>query len=477
MGKPTGFLEYGRVEPPQREVEERVRDFAEVEELLSPEELRRQAARCMDCGIPFCHAFGCPLANVIPEWNEMAYRGKWRRALELLHATNNFPEVTGRICPAPCEPACTLAINQDAVTIRHIELQIAERGWREGWIEPQPPARSSDRSVAVIGSGPAALAAAQQLARAGHETTAFEKSDRAGGILRYGIPDFKLDKAVLDRRLEQMGREGVSFELGVEVGRDVSARYLLRHFDAVLVCTGAGAPRDLDAPGRDLDGIHFAMDFLTGQNRRNMGEVIAPDERISAEGKRVVVIGGGDTGADCVGTSRRQGAREIVQVELLPEPPRERPADNPWPTWPQVLRSSTSHQEGCRRLWSVLTREALGREGCVRALRCVRLDWSAPDEGGRRSFREVPGAQFDLPAELVILAMGFVHTEHGGLVEELDLETDARGNLATDERGMTSATGVFAAGDSAVGASLVVRAIAAGRRVAASVGDYLDRLA
>jgi NAD(P)H-dependent glutamate synthase small subunit len=475
MGEPTGFLEYARQDPPKRPVAERVRDYCEIERSLSPEEVRTQGARCMDCGIPFCHAFGCPVENVIPEWNDALYRGDWRRACELLHATNNFPEITGRICPAPCEAACTLAINDEPVTIRHIELRIAERGWSEGWIRPERPGELTGRRVALVGSGPAALAAAQQLARRGHEVVFFEKDDRPGGILRYGIPDYKLEKWVLDRRLEQIQREGVVFETNVCVGRDISARYLLRTFDAMVLAVGSRQPRDLDVPGRDLDGIHFAMDFLTQQNRCNAGEVVPADERITAGGKRVVVIGGGDTGSDCVGTSVRQGAREVCQVELLPEPPASRAPDNPWPLWPDVLRTSTSHEEGCRRLWSVATQEFMGRQGRVSGLRCVRIEWSEPDESGRRSFEEVPGSRFELDAELVLLAMGFVHMEHGPLVEELHVATDACGNVAADERFMTATPGVFTAGDCVTGASLVVHAISLGRRVAESVDEYLAR--
>lgn len=473
MAKPTGFMEYDRQDPPKRGVDERVRDFREIEGLLDLDELQTQAARCMDCGIPFCHAYGCPLANRVPDWNDMVWRGRWKEALELLHSTNNLPEITGRICPAPCEAACTLSINQPAVTIRHIELQIVERGWKEGWIVPEPPAEKSGKRVAVVGSGPAGLAAAQQLRRAGHDVVVFEKADRIGGILRYGIPDFKLEKWVIDRRLEQIRAEGVTFETEVDAGRDVSPRYLTRAFDAVLITAGARVPRDLDVPGRDLAGIHFAMDFLSQQNRLNAGDSIPPDELITAAGKNVVVIGGGDTGSDCIGTSRRQGAADICQIELLPKPPDERTPDNPWPTWPLVLRTSTSHEEGCKRLWSILTKEFLGKDGHVTGLRCAELEWSEPDENGRRTFKEIPGSEFELKADLVLLAMGFLHVEHGPLVSGLGLQVDGRGNIVVDENGMTSAQGVFAAGDTISGASLVVRAIDSGRRVAAGVDRYL----
>jgi len=473
MGKPSGFLEFARQDPPKRPVAERIADSREVEQALAPDALRDQACRCMDCGIPYCHAFGCPLANRIPEFNEMVHRGEWRRALDLLHATNNFPEVTGRACPAPCEAACSLSINQKAVTIRQVEAQIVERGWREGWIRPQPPLSRTGRRVAVVGSGPAGLAAAQQLARAGHDVVVFEKADRPGGILRYGIPDFKLEKWVLDRRLDQMRAEGVVFETGVEIGADIAPRYLRRKFDAVCITAGARVPRDLTVPGRGYEGIHFAMPFLSQQNRRSAGHTILHAEEVLAAGKDVVVIGGGDTGADCVGTARRQKARSLTQIELLPEPPKDRPADNPWPTWPQILRTSSSHEEGCVRLWSVLTKEFLGREVRVRGLRAVRIQWSDPDASGRRTFKEIPGTEFELKADLVLLALGFVHVEHGPIVEDLDLRTDERGNLLVDANFMTTAEGVFSAGDAVAGASLVVRAIAQGRRMAAAVDAWL----
>ncbi len=468
MGSPTGFLEHERHNAPKRPVDERVRDYREIEGRLSPDELRDQAARCMECGIPYCHAHGCPLANRIPEFNDAVYRGHWRRALDLLHATNNFPEVTGRICPAPCEASCSLAVNIDPVSIRHIELQIVERGWEEGWIRPEPAQVRTGKRIAVVGSGPAGLAAAQQLARAGHDVTVLEKAPKIGGILRYGIPDYKLEKTVLDRRLEQMKAERVVFETGVEVGVDLSARYLRRSFDAVLLTTGAAVPRDLPVPGRGLEGIHFAMEFLTQQNRLNDALDVPYDIRINAAGKDVVIIGGGDTGADCVGTSRRQGAASITQIELLPEPPAWRKPDNPWPTWPNILRTATSHEEGCKRLWSCQTRRFLGQGTRVRALECVRLDWSDGPRG-RPKFTEREGTEFELKADLVLLAMGFVHAEHGRLVRDLELETDDRGNLRVTDYA-TSVPGVFSAGDAMTGASLVVRAIAHGREAA----DYID---
>ena len=473
MVKPTGFMEYDREEPPHRPVPERVRDSHEIEELLPEGRINTQAARCMDCGIPFCHAYGCPVKNRIPDWNDMVHRRHWRKALDLLHATCNLPEITGRVCPAPCEAACTLAINLPPVTIRHIELQIVEHGWREGWIRPEKPDFRTGKRVAVIGSGPAGLPAAQQLARRGHEVVVFEKADRIGGLLRYGIPDFKLEKWVIDRRLEQMRAEGVVFEAGVNAGVDVSAAYLRRTFDAIVLTTGATVPRDLPIPGRDLKGIHFAMDFLTRQNKAIAGDAIPAEERISAGGKRVVVIGGGDTGSDCIGTSRRQGAASITQIELLPKPPENRSLANPWPTWPVILRTSSSQEEGCEREWSVQTKAFLGEDGRVKKLRCVELDWSEPDAGGRRSFREIPGSEFEIPAELVLLAMGYVHVEHGPLVRDLGVKTDSGGNLVTEGNFMTTVPGVFGAGDSVTGASLVVRAIDLGRRAAEGVDRYL----
>lgn len=473
MGKPTGFVAYERRDPPKRPVEERVHDYQEIEERLPIRALETQAARCMDCGVPFCHAFGCPVGNLIPDWNDMVCRRQWRKALDLLHATNNLPEVTGRVCPAPCEPACTLAISQPPVSIRQIELQIIERGFERGWVQPEPPPAKTGKKVAIIGSGPTGLAAAQQLARQGHDVVVFEKADRIGGILRYGIPDFKLEKWVIERRLEQMRAEGVVFETNVEAGVDVSPRYLRRTFDALLIAAGARVPRDLDIPGRGLQGIHFAMPFLTQQNRRNAGETIPPEAAILAEGKNVAVIGGGDTGADCIGTARRQGAREIVQLELLPQPPGERPADNPWPTWPRTLRSSTSHEEGCQRLWSIATKEFVGQDGRLAALRCAKLEWSEPDASGRAAFREIPGSEFTVQADLAFLAMGFTRIEHGPLIEHFGLEVTPRGSLKVDADYMTTAPGVFAAGDSVLGASLVVRAIALGRSAAAAIDRYL----
>jgi len=474
VSKPTGFMDYRRETPQKRPVADRVQDYREIEGMFPVARLEEQAARCMDCGIPSCHAFGCPLKNRIPDWNDMVYRKQWRRALELLHSTNPLPEITGRICPAPCEASCTLSINQQPVTIRQIELQIVERGWQEGWIQPELCTQKTGKRVAVIGSGPAGLAAAQILARQGHEVVVFEKSDQVGGILRFGIPDFKLEKWVLDRRLEQFRAEGVVFETGVNAGIDISAKYLRRMFQAIVITTGAGVPRNLDIQGRNLNGVHFAMDFLTQQNRRNAGLSVAEDQEILAQGKRVVVIGGGDTGSDCVGTSRRQGAIEIRQHELLPKPSETRPDNNPWPFWPQTLRSSSSHEEGCERDWSVETKEFVGENGVLKALKCVRLDWSGRDTLGRPMPKAIPGSEFEVKADLALLAMGFLHVEHGALVQELGLKRDPRGNLTVDGNLMTSVSGVFAGGDSERGASLVVRAIDRGCQAAFAVGRYLE---
>jgi NAD(P)H-dependent glutamate synthase small subunit len=473
MAKPTGFMDYSRQDPAKRTVESRLKDYREFEYYLTEEELRQQAARCMDCGIPFCHAYGCPVKNLIPDFNEMIYRGQWQRALELLHKTNNFPEVTGRVCPAPCEAACTLAINQPSVTIKHIELQIVERGWKQGWIVPQVPAIKTNKRVAVIGSGPAGLAAAQQLARAGHEVIVFEKDDRIGGLLRYGIPDFKMEKSILDRRIAQMTAEGVVFEPNVNAGVDISPSYLERSFDAILIATGAGVPRDLAVPGRELDGIHLAMTFLGQNNRRIAGDIIMDNELISAKGKHVVVIGGGDTGSDCIGTSNRQGARSVTQIELLPQPPEERVEYNPWPEWPNTMRTSSSQEEGCERLWSINTSEFTGNNNAVSTLQCRKLEWTEAGPDGRMSFKEIEGSDFELQADLVFLAMGFIHPEHGPLVIENELELDPRGNVAIDSNYMTSKPGIFAAGDAMTGASLVVRAIDHGRLAAARIDEYL----
>ncbi len=472
MGKPTGFMEYDRQDVPHRPVTDRVKDYFEVDVPLPEEMLLQQAARCMDCGIPFCHGTGCPLANRIPEFNDLVYRGRWKEACDSLHATNNFPEITGRVCPAPCETACTLNINDEPVLVRHIELQIVERGWDEGYIVPQLAKEKTDKRVAVIGSGPAGLAAAQQLARAGHEVTLFEKDDRIGGLLRYGIPDFKLDKSILDRRLKQLEAEGVSFRPAANIGEDISPKYLRARYDAVLLAMGATSPRDLTIPGRGLENIHFAMDYLRQQNRINAGDSIPGEERINAKDKIVVVIGGGDTGSDCVGTAVRQGARQVHQLEIMPKPPESPDPATPWPTWPRVLRTSSSQEEGCKRRWSVLTKKLSGVGVRVAQLHGIEVEW-IPTDDGRMKMQEVEGSEFTMKVDLVLLAMGFVHVAHQPLADPLGLKFDGRGHIIVDAEYHTSERGVFAAGDCASGASLVVHAINNGRQAAAAVNRWL----
>jgi len=441
---------------------------------FTSEQATNQASRCMDCGVPFCNN-GCPLGNVIPDWNDLVYRGKWEDALARLHSTNNFPEFTGMVCPAPCEAACVLGINDDAVTIKQIEWEISRVGWIEGWIRTVKPTKRSGRSVAVIGSGPAGLAAAQQLNRAGHTVTVFEKNDRIGGLLRYGIPEFKLEKAIVDRRVEQMREEGVSFQTGVHVGVDLSPTDLRRSFDAVLLCTGAEHPRDLPIEGRNLKGIHFAMEFLPQQNRRLAGDTVEPGVSLDAAGKHVVVLGGGDTGSDCVGTSLRQGARSVTSIELLERPPNERSPATPWPEWPLMFRTSSSHEEGGEREFSVLTKRFVGSNGHVTGLVAVRVRFGEPDETGRPVMEEIPGSEFEIPADLVLLAMGFLHPVHENLLDSLGTNFDARGNVAADtESFATSEPGVFAAGDCRRGQSLVVWAIWEGREAARQVDYYLS---
>ena len=474
MGKVTGFLEYGRKDTPFRPVEERLEDWHEVQQDPPVEDVKKQAARCMDCGIPFCST-GCPLGNIIPDWNDFAYRDKWRDALDRLHSTNNFPDFTGLVCPAPCETACVLGINQDPVTIKQIEWEIIRRGWEEGWIAPVRPERRSGRSVAVVGSGPAGLAAAQQLSRAGHTVTVFEKNDRIGGLLRYGIPDFKLEKWIIDRRLEQMREEGVLFQTGVEVGVDLSTAELRSHFDAVLLCMGSEEPRDLPIAGRELAGVHFAMEFLPQNNKRVAGDAIAERDEILATGKHVVVLGGGDTGSDCVGTSHRHGAKSVTSLELLEKPPERRDVSTPWPLWPLMLRTSSSHEEGGSRDFAVMTKAFLGDDGRVDRIHVVRVRHVPPDATGRRGLEEIAGSDFEIPADLVLLALGFVHPVHRGLVEALGVKLDARGNVAADPRSFaTSEPGVFAAGDCRRGQSLVVWAIWEGREAARAVDVYLS---
>ena len=471
MGKPTGFIEIRRSKPHARPIELRVRDWQEVYLPDSEAEVQQQGARCMDCGIPFCHQ-GCPLGNLIPEWNDLVYRDRWQTAIERLHATNNFPEFTGRLCPAPCEGSCVLGINDDPVSIKHIEVSIVDRAFEEGWIRAQPPASRTGRTVAVVGSGPAGLAAADQLNRAGHLVTVFERADRIGGLLRYGIPEFKLEKRWLDRRLALMAQEGVVFRAGLNIGVDVPIAALKRDFDAIVLCGGATAARDLAIPGRSLRGIHFAVDYLTQQNRLCEGDTVAAAERITAEGKHVVIIGGGDTGADCLGTAHRQGAASVVQFELLPRPPETRAADNPWPLWPTIFRTSAAHEEGGERVYSVSTERFIDNgEGQVSALQGVRVEVSR--DGGRVRFLPQPDTRFELKADLVLLAMGFLGPEQGSLLSTLGVTITDRGNVWRDENWMTSERGVFVAGDMQRGQSLIVWAIADGRSAARGVDSYL----
>jgi glutamate synthase (NADPH) small chain len=471
VGKVTGFLEIARHKPPTRPVPDRVRDWREVYLPYPRQELRDQGARCMDCSIPFCHQ-GCPLGNLIPDWNDLVYRDRWREAIDRLHATNNFPEFTGRLCPAPCEGACVLAINNDPVTIKSIENAIIERAFEEGWITAQPPLRRTGRRVAVVGSGPAGLAAADQLNRAGHLVTVFERADRIGGLLRYGIPEFKMEKRVLDRRLALMEAEGVAFRSGMDIGRNVPVEELRGAFDAVVLAGGATAPRDLQVPGRDLAGIHFAMDYLTQQNRRCEGDQVSEDAIITAHGKRVVIIGGGDTGADCLGTAHRQEARSVHQFELLPRPPDERTPDNPWPEWPNIFRVAPANEEGGERLYAVSTERFSGdAQGRVAALHAQRVRMVRED--GRARFEQIPGGEFQMEVDLVLLAMGFTGPERNGLLSSLGVRFTDRGNVWRDERWMTSVPGVFTAGDMQRGQSLIVWAIAEGRSAARGVDLFL----
>ena len=454
MGKPTGFIEHARSKPPARPVTERIGDYRHVYYAYPAEDLTRQASRCMDCGIPFCHQ-GCPLGNLIPDWNDLVYRDNWKAAIERLHQTNNFPEFTGMLCPAPCEGSCVLGINKDPVTIKSIELAIIDRAFDEGWMVPRPPANRTWKKIAVIGSGPAGLAAADQLNRAGHSVTVFEKSDRIGGLLRYGIPEFKLEKRVLNRRLDLLSAEGVVFRTRVNVGEDFAAADLRREFDAVLLAGGAGQPRDLNVPGRELKGVHFAVDYLTQQNRHCEGDEMP---WINATGKHVIIIGGGDTGADCLGTVHRQGAASVAQLELMPTPPKERAENNPWPLWPHVFRTSSAHEEGGDRVYAVATTELAGADGRVRALRGNKV---------------ADGTPFEMKADLVLLAMGFVGPEKSKLLGDLDVKLTEHGNVWRDDRWMTSVPGVFAAGDMQRGQSLIVWAIDDGRRAAAAIDAHV----
>jgi len=471
VGKVTGFLEIKRKKPPARPVAERLRDWREYYLPYPVDDLTKQAARCMDCGIPFCHQ-GCPLGNIIPDWNDLVYKNHWREALDRLHATNNFPEWTGRLCPAPCEGACVLGINDDPVTIKGVELAIVERAFDEGWIAAEPPAARTGKRVAVVGSGPAGLAAAEQLNRAGHLVTVFERDDRIGGLLRYGIPEFKMEKRFVDRRLRIMEKAGVVFRTGAHVGVNVAVGNLRHDFDAIVLAGGSCWPRDLPVPGRELRGVHFAMEYLTLQNRRCEGDTVADAKFITAEGKRVVIIGGGDTGADCLGTVHRQGASAVHQFELLPRPPDERAADNPWPQWPNIFRVSGAHEEGGERVYAVSAQCFLGdAEGRVRALEAVKVDMVR--EGGRLEFKPIPGSEFTLEVELVLLAMGFLGPERPGMLTDLGVTLTERGNVQRDANWMTSVPGVFACGDMQRGQSLIVWAIADGRSCARGVDTYL----
>ena len=472
--KDDAFMTVARETSHAAPVPERLKHFNEMYPLLPAEKIAEQATRCMQCGTPFCHNYGCPLGNIVPEWNQLVARGRWKEAVDLLHVTNNFPEITGRICPALCEAACTLSgSGAEAVTIRQMELHIVERGWKEGWVRPMPPRQETGKTVAVVGAGPSGLAAAQQLRRAGHKVTVFEREKKAGGLLRYGIPNFKLEKWILDRRIEQMQAEGVVFECGVEVGRDFSAAYLKRSFDAIVLTIGAWEPRDLPVPGRDLKGIHMAMDFLSQQIKKMDGETFPPETNIDAKGKTVVIIGGGDTGSDCLGTSLRQGAKAVYQFELLPKPPSGTDPENPWPQYPRILRTSSSHEEGGIRRWCISTSEFLGKNGVLTGLKGCEVTWKTPEGGGRPAMVPVPGSEFQMDCELVLLAMGFVHCQHPGLVKDFGFALDPRGNIQCGKDMMTSVPGVFVAGDATSGASLVVRGIAAGRRAAHYADAYL----
>jgi glutamate synthase (NADPH) small chain len=475
MGKPTGFLDYERQDRGYEEPESRRGKWTEFVKQLPDSTMVEQAARCMDCGIPFCHN-GCPVNNLIPDWNDLVYRDQWQTALATLHSTNNFPEFTGRICPAPCEAACTLNIDDQPVTIKTIECAIVDRGWKEGWIQPLAPSEKTGKRVAVVGSGPAGLACSQQLARAGHDVTLFEKNDRIGGLLRYGIPEFKMEKWLIDRRIEQMQGEGVEFRTNVEIGVDMDIAALMDGYDAIAMTGGAELPRDLVIEGRELDGIHFAMDFLTQQNKRVAGDseaVAAPGGTITAAGKHVVVIGGGDTGSDCIGTSLRQGAASVVQLEIMPRPPEKENKALTWPDWPLKFRTSSSQEEGCERDWSVLTRTAVGKDGKVVALDCVRVEWVA-GEAGRMRMQEVAGSEFRLDADLVLLAMGFLGSRREGMVEQSGVDLDARGSVLADMTAYRTSVGkIFAAGDMRRGQSLVVWAIREGRQCAHAIDQFL----
>ncbi len=465
MGKPTGFLEFERDLPKKRDVKERIKDYNEVDGTINEPIALKQAARCMDCGTPFCHS-GCPLGNIIPDFNDAVYQSNWKLAYEILLSTNNFPEFTGRICPAPCEASCVLSINKPAVTIEYIEKTIIEKAFENGYALPRIPTNRTSKKIAIVGSGPAGLAAAAQLNQAGHYVTVFERSDEVGGLLRYGIPDFKLDKQVVERRINLMIQEGIKFQTNAHVGQNISAQQLREDFDAILLTGGSTVPRDLPIPGRNVKGVQFAMDFLTQQNKRVSGKKIAIEE-IWATNKNVIVIGGGDTGSDCVGTSIRHGAKSVTQIEILSKPPISRTELMPWPNWPMILRTSSSHEEGCQREWSILTKEFVSdSKGNLNALKIVEVEWNG------NSFKELPGTEKELPCELALLAMGFLHPQHTGLLDQLGVDYDERGNIKCNNY-KTSVEGIFSAGDMRRGQSLVVWAISEGREAARSVDNFL----
>lgn len=472
MGKTTGFIDFNRKLPDKNSISERIKGFKEFQNEWSDKQASEQGARCMDCSVPFCHS-GCPLGNIIPDWNHMVYLGEWENALNILHSTNNFPEFTGRICPAPCESSCVLNINSDPVAIEHIEKAIADRGWNEGWIKPIKPVVRTGKTVAVIGSGPSGLAAAQLINRAGHATTVFERDSDPGGLLRFGIPDFKLDKNIVHRRIDQMEKEGVVFKTGVLVGVDINSSELIQEFDAICLAGGSTVPRDLNVPGRELDGVHFAMDYLTQQNL-----VIAANDmsipKITAERKKVVILGGGDTGSDCLGTTIRQGADKIHQFEIMPKPPNVRTDSNPWPEWPTIMRTSSSHEEGGIRDYEIMTTSFTGTNGKLENLECVKVEWDKNTNSSKVPIMKiVPNSEFRLKVDLVLLAMGFLHPEKNGPIEQLGVNVSERGNVITDQNKMTNVSGVFAAGDMARGQSLVVWAIAEGRSAAKGIHKFL----